>query len=280
METNKDFNPAEEIRKDIHDKIKDDMNHGYHRSGRVMAGTVIVIVGALFLARQAGVEFPNWLFTWPLALIAFGVFIGAKHSFRNPGWLIPVIIGSVFLLEIIVPELSFKQYIWPVVIITAGLFMIFRPHRRGRDKWEDWGRKRWGRRHWDKWENRENYRANADSNPSEDFIDSVAVFGGSKKNVISKDFKGGDITSFFGGTDINLMQADFTGTITLDVTNVFGGTKLIVPPNWNIKSEVVCIFGEVEDKRPIMKDGIGADTTKALKIEGTCLFGGISIKSY
>src|SRR5690349_22431252 len=41
------------------------------------------------------------------------------------------------------------------------------------------------------------------------FIDVTAVFGGIKKNVLSKNFKGGDITSFMGGSEIDLSQADF-----------------------------------------------------------------------
>jgi hypothetical protein len=51
-----------------------------------------------------------------------------------------------------------------------------------------------------------------------------------------------------------------------------------VPAHWNIKSDVVCIFGSVEDKRQPMKEA--PDPSKLLRLDGTCMFGGIEIKSY
>ena len=272
METSNDDSSAEKsLKKDIYKQIDDDMKRRNFdsRSGRAMGGVVIIGIGALLLARQMGVELPYWLFTWPMVLIGIGLFVGAKHEFRTAKFLIPIFVGSVFLVEEINPDLSFKQYIWPVVIIGVGLAMMFRPRRKNFDQWKDWRKSRYMA---------DNEMANTSD---EEFIDAVSVFGGSKRNVISKNFKGADMTAFFGGNDINLMQADFTGVVVMDITNVFGGTKLIVPPTWNIKSEVTSIFGSVEDKRPIIKDGIGSvDNTKALKLIGTNIFGGIEIKSY
>ena len=39
-------------------------------------------------------------------------------------------------------------------------------------------------------------------------LDATSIFGGVKKNIITKDFKGGDVTSIFGGSEIILSQAD------------------------------------------------------------------------
>ncbi len=251
-------NYNEKYSKDLKDKIvaeAQEPRRGLeNRSGRIFGGSVLVIIGGILLVRQLGVELPEWILSWGTLLIAVGLFIGAKHSFRGIGWMIPIIIGGVILIENFVPDLSVKHYIWPLLIICFGLFMIFRPrhHRR------DWG-----------W------------NPevsSEDFIDATSIFGSTKKNIISKDFKGGDITTVFGGTDLNLTQADISGTVVIDVTQVFGGTKLIVPAHWSIQSDVVCIFGGIEDKRPQSKDI--PDSPKILKLDGTCIFGGIEIKSF
>lgn len=84
-----------------------------------------------------------------------------------------------------------------------------------------------------------------------DILDSVNVFGGSHQRIFSKNFKGGDVIAIFGGCDINLTQADFTDTITLDVVAIFGGCKIIVPPGWEVKSEVTAIFGGMDDKRSV-----------------------------
>ena len=81
-----------------------------------------------------------------------------------------------------------------------------------------------------------------------------------------------------GGTEINCSQAEITGRVKLDITQIFGGTKLIVPAHWTIKSTVTSIFGGFEDKRS--PSGINSDPGKVLVLDGTTIFGGIEIKSY
>jgi predicted membrane protein len=84
--------------------------------------------------------------------------------------------------------------------------------------------------------------------------------------------------NIMGGTEINLMQADINGTVILEVTQIFGGTKLIVPSNWEIKPEMVAIFGGIEDKRTMQN--VSGNTDKILVLKGTTLFGGIEIRNY
>ncbi len=112
---------------------------------------------------------------------------------------------------------------------------------------------------------------------SEDFIDTTSVFGGVHKKVVSKNFKGGDITTFLGGTEIDLSQADFTGMARLDVTQVMGGTKIIVPAHWEVRSEVTAIFAGFEDKR---QQPAIVNPERVLIIEGTSIFGGIELKNF
>jgi len=114
---------------------------------------------------------------------------------------------------------------------------------------------------------------------SEGFIDAVSVFGGMEKNIVTKDFRGGDIVTFFGGTSLNLSQSDIKEKATLELTQVFGGTQLIIPSNWKLHSEMVSVFGSVEDKRGLHKDH-SSDPVKTLVLRGTSVFGGIEIKSY
>ncbi len=239
-------------------------NHKHSRSGRVMGGIVIICVGAALLAKQMGVLIPEWIFTWEMLLIVVGFYIGAKHNFTRGGWFVPIIIGSLFLLDDVFPDMSIGPLFWPIFIIVIGLIMIFKPRSN-------------------KWKN--NWKENCapyskDKSVNEDVIDSVSIFGGIKKNIISKDFKGGTITCIFGGAEINLSQADIIGRVELEMTQVFGGTKLIVPAHWNIQTEMmVAVLGGIEDKRPVQKDFVG-DINKVLVIKGSSVFGGIEIKSY
>jgi hypothetical protein len=228
-------------------------------SGRVMGGIVILAVGTLLLADQMGLDLPRWVFSWKTLLIGIGLFIGARHNFKSWGWLIPIGIGLVFLAEDIFWEFDIRpQFIWPVAIIIVGLVMIFRRGKKRDDSVRTTGFINQG--------------------PEQgEVLDSVAIFGGSKKNILSKNFRGGDVTSFFGGSELNFMQADIQGVAVLDITTIFGGAKLVVPSNWTIKSETVSIFGGTDDKRQMLTE---ADPNKVLVLEGTVLFGGIEIKSY
>ena len=82
-----------------------------------------------------------------------------------------------------------------------------------------------------------------------EYIEINAVFGSVNKLILSKNFKGGEINAFMGGAEINLLQADIKQTVQLEINNVFGGTKLLVPGNWDVKNEITAVFGGVEDKR-------------------------------
>ncbi len=124
---------------------------------------------------------------------------------------------------------------------------------------------------------RANYSSEGHNYSSEDFIDTTSVFGGVHKKVVSKNFKGGDITTFLGGTEIDLSQADFNGIARLDVTQVCGGTKIIVPPHWEVRSEVTAIFAGFEDKR---QQPAILNPEKILIIDGTSIFGGIELKNF
>jgi hypothetical protein len=254
-----------------------------HRKGKKLAGLIVVIVGIALLLKQCGPQIgfwiPAWVFSWPMLLIVVGLFVGAKHGFRNPGWIIICLIGTAFLVDRFVEGVSISQFFWPSLIILAGLFMIFGKNRR-------WHRRRWHDEHWDKRRWRDEYRKHITdrqtefrSSDSEDYIDSVGIFGGIKKNILSKDFKGGEIVCIFSGAEINLTQAEIKGRVVLEIVNIFAGVTLIVPANWEIKSsEMVAVLGAIEDKR-IQQVNV-TNGVDVLVIKGTSIFGGIEIKSY
>ncbi len=232
------------------------------RSGRAMGGLVIVIVGVFILLNRMGLDLPGWLFSFPMIPIAIGFYIGARHRFQNFNWLIPVAFGVVLLVFNEV-DIDAHQYIWPAIIIAIGLGMILKPKRskRSEEYWRDFG-------------------VQNNERSAEDFIDSTIIFGGTKKNIISKDFKGGESFCMFGGAEINLMQADINGRVVIELTQLFGGTKLVIPPHWKLQSEeVVSIFGGLDDKRPLVQN-TSVDDSKVIVLRGTCIFGGIDIKSY
>ncbi len=233
---------------------KDDRRSRRHERNP-MGGIILVLIGAGLLLNQMDLGLPHWLFSGPMIPIVIGLYIGARHSFRFGGWIFPIVIGGAFLLN---NEFDYEisHLIWPVVIILIGLFMIIRPRKRS----------------WD-----HSFGNAVEDTTAGEYLDSSIVFGGIKKNVISKNFLGGKIENMFGGTDLNMMQADFKGTVVIDVNIAFGGVKLLIPPQWNIKNEVTVVLGGVDDKRPLGPDN---DQSKVLILRGTLMFGGIDIKSY
>ncbi|GEO11909.1 LiaF transmembrane domain-containing protein [Segetibacter aerophilus] len=247
----------------------------YKSKGRISTGLFLVGAGVLLFAFKMGAPLPAWLFSWPVLLISIGLLIGIRHNFKNPGGFILIIIGSLNLVDRLNPNLNFQAYIAPLIFILLGLVFIFKPSRTCKH-----GRKR--RIGEEEFAHATNapYTPEQDEkkNDDADYINSISVFGGVKKNILTKNFKGGEITCFMGGAEFNLSQADIQHHVVLEVTQVFGGTKLIVPANWHVKTEVVTVFGGIEDKRPLQAGNINYD--KVLELVGTTVFGGIDIRSY
>lgn len=243
--------------------------HGSH--GHIWTGIFLLAIGGLALVRSFGVPVPDWLFSWQMLLIAIGLFIGFRKGFRDGGWFVPIIIGGAFLANDYILNGDLRRHIWPLILITVGAFFIFRPrHKHGAC---------WRQKKISDMQSQANASVAGDEEYSQDdFIDSTSIFSGTKKVILSKNFKGGDIVNIFGGSEIDLTQADMATPAVLEVTAIFGGATLIVPSNWAIKSEAVTIFGGIGDKRKIAP--LTESPTKTLVLKGTMIFGGMEIKSY
>jgi len=278
--------------------------------GKVIAGLVLLGLGVVFLLHQFDYFFfPHWLFRWPMWLIIWGFYAGAKHNFRNSGWLIMILVGMAFLLNDALPDYNMSRFVWPVAIIVFGIWLIVRRNQHGDT--DNWGKKKWE----DKW-NKYQYKSGSAFEPvitpvtpvdpagqpgatgagtgtsgiggtgsassapyGDDYLDCVSVFGGVKKTILSKAFKGGEIVNIFGGAELDLTMADINGRVIIDVTQIFGGTKIIVPSNWQVVSDMAAVFAGIDDKR-IRNTAAGNNYDKVLVLKGVSIFAGIDIRSY
>ena len=235
----------------------------------VFTGLIIVALGVIWLLRKMDVMIPGWLVSWQMILIIIGIGIGVGNKFRKPASWILIGIGTIFLInDIYYIPFEIREYFWPVLVIAIGLVILLKPKRHkalksGQDIPEGEG--------YDDAETAGTFSRG-------DLLDSVSIFNGIKRNVLSKNFRGGETVSVFGGTEVNLLQADFNKMVHLESTVIFGGLKLIVPKNWEVRTEVTSILGGVEDKRYSAVEVLPDE--KILVLTGTVIFGGIDIVSY
>ena len=245
-----------------------------------LTGLALIVLGVLFfLDRATDWQFPLNVIQWEWMLIIAGIYIGEKHRYTGFAWVACIAIGTWFIIDDHVPDMNLRLYFGPLLIICMGLYLLIGKKRtRAKNKYFTYQND-----HTQHYQQKYTYNKGAafssEDAGSDDYLDVVSIFGGSKKNVFTKSFKGGEAVSVFGGTELNLSQADFEGQVILELTQIFGGCTLIIPPHWDLKrSEMVSIFGGVEDNRPTTNTAV--DHRKQLILRGTNIFGGIEIKSY
>ena len=253
--------------------MQNNQNFKNKEGGRVVGGLILVAAGAVLLLRNTGFYMPNWLFSWPMILILIGIYSGFKHNFRNHTWIILIAIGGFFLVSKYIPQLGLEPLFWPLIVIGIGVILILRPGRKDFLQFKSDQKK-------DTWnatsmEETPNIAATDNS----DFLMVRSVFSGVKRNVVSKNFKGGHISSVFGGAEIDLSQAEINGQVIIKFEVLFGGAKLVVPSHWAVQNEIDGVFHGVDDNRRYNPDA-GLNPGKVLILKGSAIFGGIEIRSF
>ncbi|MFH0894025.1 MAG: DUF5668 domain-containing protein [Bacteroidota bacterium] len=225
----------------------------------IIIGLVLISAGALWLMKNMGMlseEAIHIIFSWKMILITIG-FISLFGHNGKVGGVIMMLIGGYFLTKSLpgVPQ-EFHQLFWPVVLIAAGIIVIIFLFFRARPS----------------------SISSGSVGVSDDYLEEMTVFGGIERTVYSKNFKGGKLSQVFGGSKLNLMNAtlDPNNDNVIDLTCVFGGSTIIVPPDWHIKVKVNSIFGGFVDKRSQQS----VDDSKSITIRGSIIFGGGEIKTY
>jgi len=105
----------------------------------------------------------------------------------------------------------------------------------------------------------------------------TVVFGSLKLGEQSLHLdKDNSITTVFGSCEIDLRRAEMEPVTNIKVITVFGGTKLIVPEDLEIRLvSGFSLAGGSEIKRYLKK--APAESTKTLNIDASSAFGGLEI---
>jgi hypothetical protein len=77
------------------------------------------------------------------------------------------------------------------------------------------------------------------------------VLGGDNRTSFAEDFQKGEVTSFMGGSKLDLRQATIApgGQAVIDVFAMMGGTVITVPSDWVVDVEALSVMGGVRDER-------------------------------
>ncbi|WKZ70423.1 MAG: LiaF-related protein [Melioribacteraceae bacterium] len=218
----------------------------------LIIGLALVILGGLFLLDNFDViyfDVPWWIFKWQSILIIIGLLILANSENKTAGYIL-IAIGLF----------AWFPGLWPLVLIGLGFYILYK--RRDTPK-----------------QFSDEDKDSPFNEETDEYLNDVSVFGGGKKVINSQNFKGGKITAIFGGSEIDLYECKLAkGTNYLDVFAMFGGSDITMPADWNVRIDVVPIFGGFSDKRRKDPNQV-PDPEKKLIIKGLVLFGGGNLKS-
>ena len=219
-------------------------------NARTFFGILLVAFGGGLLLDRAGVlDFGQIISTWwPLILIAIAAVQIVFRTAPLIGSLILLAVGLVFqAITLNLLPSNIWNYLWPVALVAIGLWLVL---ARG-------------------WTGGSQVR-------SEDQLSSFVAFGGANPRVVSDQFEGGSVTTVFGGSEIDLREAQMAAQgAALDVTALFGGVEIIVPAEWRVTLTGLPLFGGWDNKTKYAGEK-GAEGP-ALKINCLAAFAGIEV---
>jgi predicted membrane protein len=258
-----DYHVIKQIMNYTKNKFNTRTPHCSKQDGLPIVGLFLIGFGLMFLLDRMNLIPSYWrhiIISWQALLIFIGLINLFKSHARIPG-IILILIGSAFLLpEIFDIPFETRQLIWPVLLIGAGVLIVFKAR---------------------------NFKApsvihsETETFNGQEKIEEVAIFGGGKRIITSKNLRGGNVSAIFGGLELDLTEAELANdTAVLEVACIFGGVTIIVKPEWDVQVQVTSILGGFDDKRKLYKRPDGTPATKHLIIKGAAIFGGGEVKAY
>lgn len=110
---------------------------------------------------------------------------------------------------------------------------------------------------------------------STDWASGVAILGGFERKNNSQTFRGGDLTAFMGGVELDLRAASMREPAIIDVFVMWGGVGIYVPRDWTVEMRGTPLMAGFEDN----SQPPPAPTEKRLIVRGLALMGGVEIKN-
>ena len=223
---------------------------------QLLFGLCVLLVGCLFLLENMGfLTFHFWDF-WPAVFVFIGVgrLIQADTTSGRVVGVLFTVGGFVWILYNLDLIYTAPWQYWPVLLIFLGALLI----------WRTLGG-----------HSAQVSRVAEKAPQGEDAINMVAVMGGFKRIISTHDFRGGALTAFMGGCEVDLRDASISsGVAVIDVFAFWGGIEMRVPDDWTIEIRAVPILGGIESKAQTP-----SNDNKRLVIKGMTIMGGLEVRN-
>lgn len=239
---------------------------------RLILGMAIMATGVLFTLDNLGlIDAERYLRFWPVIFVLIGL-VKLSQSLWSFGAYLWILAGTILLLDSL--GIVSASKLFPLFLVALGAYLVVQaatPRRvriaRARRRLSELRGLRNLGPDWDEKE--------PASTSSEDGVNASAVLGAARRNCVSRNFRGGDLTAVMGGCEVDLRGAAISsGEAVIDVFAFWGGVEIKVPPDWQVVSRGSALLGGFVDKTSSIE---GA--TQRLVVTGLAIMGGVEIKN-
>ena len=236
--------------------VMDKAEGGLRITPQLVLGVLVVLAGVVLTLDNFGFIYAEDYFRfWPVSLIVVG-YLKLTQSQSGPMRLLSaalMLVGFLWTLDNLEVIDFSPENLWPLGIVILGTVLVWQALSRGRRRDDPDGQ-----RH--------------------SSLAGVAVMGGFKRSINSSDFKGGELTAFMGGCEVDLSRASIaSGEAVIDIFVMWGGIEMRVPEDWTVIIQAFPLMGGVVDNTRAPREE--ESRPKRLIIKGLVMMGGIELKN-
>jgi len=240
---------------------------------QLIFGGFVILVGFLFLLDNMGlIDAGNFFDYWPSVFVIIGL-VRIVQAESGPGRLVGFVfalVGFFWILDNLeVFDFSFGR-LWPLLLMLLGLTIIWKSLSRSTAAQPSGGTGPSTVR-----PATETVWPNDSGTGDSEVFQGVAVLGGFKRVMNTRNFRGGSLTAFMGGCEIDLRDASISSNpAVIDIFAFWGGVELRVPDDWVVELRGMPILGGFDDKTRPPREHL-----KRLIVKGMVIMGGVEIKN-